>query len=94
MSVQGSSAGSACGVGRLEGLETDEPALERGFGLEQDEQGVVAGERADLVGEARLVDGLGDRARPIPGVASRTRLRPLRPIRTGMSSSRRRSRSS
>ena len=47
--------------------EAGPPALEGGLVGEEDEERVVAGQRPDLVVEARLVDGLGDRrggARP------------------------------
>ena len=67
MIVKGSSAGSVSAPAGWNALETDEPAFQGGFVLEQDEERVVAGQCADLVRQARLVDRLGDR----PGRAGR-----------------------
>src|SRR5450830_197899 len=49
-------------TGRLKGPKTDEPPLEGGFAIEKNQERVVPGEGSDLVGQARLVDRLGDRA--------------------------------
>ena len=62
ISRAGSAGRQQRGAGRLIGLETDQPPLQGGLALEQDKQRVVAGDGADLVLQARLVDRLGNRS--------------------------------
>ena len=71
-----------------------EPALEAGLVGEQDEERIVARQRAFLLGQAWTRRWPGRSTLAVPGVPVRTRIRPLRPTVTGMSARIRRRRSS